>query len=128
MRQASFNLPAQEEELVSESDLGRELLKLPLIPMPHHPGHLTHLTPGPEGDECSHPSEGWPLLLRPCWGRVTELGSCPPQGGVPSSAQKGLQIHVKLAHTVLVRRYPGPSTMRRPTHTCSHILKCGAYR
>lgn len=123
MRQAPFNLPAQEEELVSESDLGRELLRLPLIPMPHHLGHLTHLTPGPEGDECSHPSEGWPLLLRPCWSSAHV-----PQGEVPSSAQKGLQLHVKLAHTVLVRRYPGPSTMRRPTHTCSHILKCGAYR
>ena len=52
-----------------ESDLGRELLKLPFILMPHHLGHLTHLIPGPEGDKCSHPSEG-------CLSRSDPAGDC----------------------------------------------------
>lgn len=63
-----------------ESDLGRELLKLPFILMPHHLGHLTHLIPGPEGGKCSHPSEGWPLPLRSCWRSVTEFSSQPSRG------------------------------------------------
>lgn len=70
-----------------ESDLGRELLKLPFILMPHHLGHLTHLIPGPEGDKCSHPSEGWPLPLRSCWG-LSQSSAHGPQGGVPSSPQR----------------------------------------
>ena len=62
-----------------ESDLGKELLKLPFIPMPHRLGHLTQLTPSPEADKSSRCQRAG-LSCSDAAGGVSQSSAHVPQG------------------------------------------------